>query len=67
MRLAEHFTSFRNKFNKFNNTGVRMIDSIYQRTLKLLKYHIFGMKKVKILPSFTQRYNGCHYVTLQTL
>ena len=26
---------FRNEFNKFNNTGVRMSDSIYHMTLKL--------------------------------
>ena len=26
---------FRNKFNKFNNTGARMLDSIYHMTLKL--------------------------------
>ena len=25
---------FRNKFNKFNNTGARMLDSIYHTTLK---------------------------------
>ena len=27
---------FRNKFNKFNKTGARMLDSIYHMTLKLL-------------------------------
>ena len=26
---------FHNKFNKFNNTGARMLDSIYYMTLKL--------------------------------
>ena len=26
-----------NKFNKFSNTGARMLDSIYQIPLKLLK------------------------------
>ena len=26
---------FPNKFNKFNNTGARMLDSIYHMTLKL--------------------------------
>ena len=35
---------FCNKFNKFKNTGVRMLDSIYHMTLKLRKYHIFGVK-----------------------
>ena len=27
---------FRNDFNRFNNTGARMLDSIYHMTLKLL-------------------------------
>ena len=31
------------EFNKFNNTGARMIDSIYHMTLKLLKNHIFDV------------------------
>ena len=26
---------FRNKFNKFNNTGARMLDSIYHMTVRL--------------------------------
>ena len=26
---------FRNEFNKFNNTGARMLDSIHHMTLKL--------------------------------
>ena len=42
----------RNKFNKFNNTGARMLDSFYHMTLKLLK---------------NQLYNGHHYVTLLKL
>ena len=29
---------FRNKFNKFNYTGTRMLESIYHMTLKLLCY-----------------------------
>ena len=41
---------FRNKFNKFNNTGARMLDSIYRMTLKLFCNHIFGVKNVRILP-----------------
>ena len=35
---------FRNKFNKFNYTGVGMSDSIYYMTLKILKNCIFGVK-----------------------
>ena len=27
---------FRNEFNKFNNTGARMLDSIYHMTLRYL-------------------------------
>ena len=48
---------FCKEFNKFSNTGARMFDSIYPRTLKLLKIALFGVK-VNILPSFTQSYNG---------
>ena len=43
---------FLNKFDKFNTTGTRMIDSIDRMTLKLLLNHIFGVK--------TSRF--CHYV-----
>ena len=35
---------FRYKFNKFNNTGARMLDSIYHMSLKILKNHIFVVK-----------------------
>ena len=42
--LLSFLSLFRNEFNKFNNTGVRMLDSIFHMTLKLLKNHIFGMK-----------------------
>ena len=49
-RLAEHFISFCNKVNKFNDTGVQLRDSIYHRTLKLIKNHISGVKMSRILP-----------------
>ena len=39
---------FCNKFNKFNNTGAQMSDSIYHMTLKLLINHIFGVKKSRL-------------------
>ena len=39
------FYLFRNEFNKFNNIGARMLDSIYHMTLKLLKNHIFWHEK----------------------
>ena len=42
MRFAEYFITFRNKFQKINNTGARILDSIYHMTSKLLKNYIFG-------------------------
>ena len=33
--LLSILSPFRNKFNKFNNTGALMLDSIYHMTLKL--------------------------------
>ena len=37
--LPSILSLFSNEFNKFNNTGARMLDSIY---VKLLKNHFFG-------------------------
>ena len=54
---------YRNKFNKFNNTGARMLDSKYHMTLEILKNRIFGVKMSKFSHLFTQRYNGRHYVS----
>ena len=34
--LPSILSLFRNEFNKFNNTGARMLDSIYHKTLKFL-------------------------------
>ena len=42
--LPSILSLFRKELNKFNNTGARMLDSIYHMTLKLLKNHIFGVK-----------------------
>ena len=42
--LSRILSLFCNKFNKFNNTGARMLDSIYWMTLKLPKIHLFGVK-----------------------
>ena len=33
--LSSILSLFRNEFNTFNNTGVRMLDSIYRMTIKL--------------------------------
>ena len=37
--LPSILSLFRNKFNKFNNTGAQMLDSIYHMTLKLFINH----------------------------
>ena len=34
--LPSILSLFHNEFNKFNNTGARMLDSFYHMTLKLL-------------------------------
>ena len=57
MRLAEHLISFCNKFNKFNNTRARILDSIYHITTTL-KSHFW--KVISFLAY--KRYNLCHYV-----
>ena len=46
--LPSILSLFRNQFNKFNNTGVRMLDSIYHMTLNYLKSH-FRCENVKII------------------
>ena len=42
---------FRYDFDKFNNTGARMLDSIYHMTLKLLNIAILAQKVNILLPS----------------
>ena len=42
--LPSILSLFRNEFNKFNNTGARMLDSIYHMTLQLFWNHIFCVK-----------------------
>ena len=46
---------FRNEFDKFNNTGARMLDSIYHMTLILLKNRILA-KLLHVL-TFLNTYN----------
>ena len=48
--LLSIISPFLNEFNTFNNTGVRMVDYIYQLLLKLLKHSIFGVKTSRFLP-----------------
>ena len=63
-KMRGFLSLFRNKFNKFNNTGAQMLDSIYHMMMisKILKNCIFGVKR-QDFPYFTQHYNGCHYVS----
>ena len=42
--LPSILSLFRNKFNKINNTGARMLDSIYHMSLTLYLFHIFRVK-----------------------
>ena len=56
---------FRNKFNKFNNTRARMLDSIYHMT-NTLKSH-FLRKNVIILSLCTQRCYGRHDVSRKSI
>ena len=44
-----------------------MLDFIYHMTLKLIKNAFFWRGNVKILPSFTQRYNGRHNVSRKSV
>ena len=50
--LTSILSLFCKAFNKCNNTGVWILDSIYHSTLKWHKNHIFGVKMS--LSSFTQ-------------
>ena len=42
--LSSILSLFRNEFNKFNNTGARMLDFIYHLTLRLLGNLISAVK-----------------------
>ena len=56
---------FRNEFNKFNNTGARMLDSIYHMTYTL-KSH-FWRKNVIIFSLCTQRCYERHDVSRKSI
>ena len=44
--LTNILSRFRNKFDKFTNTGLRMLDSFYHIALRLFKYCIFLCENV---------------------
>ena len=80
--LPSILSLFRNEFNKFNNTGARMLDSIYHtnkfnntgarmldsiyHTTNTLKSH-FWRKNVMILSLCTQRCYGRHNVSRKSI
>ena len=43
--LPSILSLFRNEFNKFNNTGARMLDSNYHMTLRLLEISFLALKR----------------------
>ena len=45
--LLSILSLLRNDFNKFNNTGARMLDWIFHRKLKLFTNIIFGKKTLR--------------------
>ena len=47
--LPSVLSIFRNGFNRFNNTGARMLDSIYHMTLHYFEI-IFWRENVSVLP-----------------
>ena len=56
-----------NEYDKLNNTGAPMLESIYHMALKFIKNRIFWRENFKILSSYTQRYNKRLSITLQNL
>ena len=52
---------FHNSFNKFNNTGAWMLDSIYHMTTKLLFKYIFAWKRLNFA-IYTRRYYKRQYI-----
>ena len=46
--LSSILSLFRKEFNKFNNTGARILDSNYHMTLKILNNCIYGVKMSRV-------------------
>ena len=65
--LPSILSLFRNEFNKSNNIGARMldsIDSIYHMTLTLLKNRIFGVKTSRLCHLFSSvKWTLLHYTS----
>ena len=63
--LSSILSLFCNEFNTFNNTGARMLDSIYHMTNTLKSQ--FWRKNVIILSLCTQRYYERHNVSRKSI
>ena len=64
--LPSILSLFRNKFNKFNNSRARMIDSIDYMALRYFEIS-FLRKKIIILSFKTQRCYGRHNVSQKSV
>ena len=65
MRLDEHLPLFCNEFDKFNNKGALMLDSIYHMTLKLLINHFFSVKTSRFCHFYSTLYwMSIHYALI---
>ena len=62
--LPSILSLFRNEFKEFNNTGARILDSIDQMTIKLLKNLIFGVKTLRFCHLFRNFIMGQGVITL---
>ena len=49
MRHVDHFITFFNEFNKFNNTIAQILDSIYHMTQTIILLSRFWRENIKIL------------------
>ena len=61
------FISFRNKFNKFNNTRAQMLDSILSYDVKITFKPHFRCNNVISLSLCMQRCNGRHNVSRKSV
>ena len=65
--LPSILSLFRNEFNKFNNTGARMLDSIYHMTLRIPRNLISGIKNDIIVSLCTQSCYGRQNVSRKSI
>ena len=65
--LSSILSLFRNKFNKFNNTRARMLDSIYHNDIKITIKSHFCRKNLIILSSYMQCCYGRHNVSRKSI